>query len=341
MSKYSRYNSIVNRNSDENMSEDHWLKQFEKTLKKDAVQPINQQSFYDQINSILGGTKSKYSSVADAVEDMKERSGLSAYLNKIKTAMEFAYEDGYLDDDVDTNKIEGISAKVNDILTRLKNAAKVKDWRNFGAIMAEFDSSEEYKHNSRINAAESIRSIKYFKDPELAAIVVPMDKWEDFTMGYVDELDLSKEEKEKDFKFTRDVINSIKERRKTAFDNQNAIDKKIPIEGNPKVVIPIVIQKCPHIKNTLENFISATRGNSSIPAIIDKIKSIHKSDVSNAEDFDSNDFMRYVSNLNLMEKTKNPSTYENNHNLGKLDDLNDSDIDPSNTDAFNSLNPAK
>lgn len=220
MSKYSRYNSIVSRNSDENVSEDHWLKQFEKTLQKGAVQSVSKDSFYDQINAIIGGTKSKYSSVDAAVEDMKERSGLSAYLNKIKTS-----EDN------------------------IKN--------------------------------------------------------------------------------------------KIASDNQDAFDKKIPVEGDLKIVVPLVIRKCPHVESTLRNFISATRGNSSIPAIIDKIKSIHKSDVSNAEDFDSNDFMRYVSRLNLDEKTKNPSTYENNHNLGKLDDLNDYDVDPSNTDAFNSLNPAK
>ena len=86
MSKYSRYNSIVSRNSDENVSEDHWLKQFEKTLQKGAVQSVSKDSFYDQINAIIGGTKSKYSSVADAVEDMKERSGLMAYLNKVKAA---------------------------------------------------------------------------------------------------------------------------------------------------------------------------------------------------------------------------------------------------------------
>lgn len=220
MSKYSRYNSIVSRNSDENVSEDHWLKQFEKTLQKGAVQSVSKDSFYDQINAIIGGTKSKYSSVADAVEDMKERSGLMAYLNKVKAA-----EDN------------------------IKN--------------------------------------------------------------------------------------------KIASDNQDAFDKKIPIEGNPKVLLPIVIRKCPHVESTLKNFITSTRGNSSLPAIIDKIKSIHKSDVSNVEDFDSNDFMKYVSELNLKEKTKNPNTYENNHNLGKLDDLNDYDIDPSNTDAFNSLNPAK
>lgn len=38
------------------------------------------QSIYEEISSILGNTKSKYSSVEEAVQDMKERTGLKAYL---------------------------------------------------------------------------------------------------------------------------------------------------------------------------------------------------------------------------------------------------------------------
>src|SRR5258708_1492395 len=83
MSKYMRYQPAITRNSDENISEDHWLKQFEKSLQKGAVQPRTQQSLFDQINSIMN-QKSKYPSVEAAVEDMKERSGLKAYLNKVK-----------------------------------------------------------------------------------------------------------------------------------------------------------------------------------------------------------------------------------------------------------------
>src|SRR5258708_11632336 len=85
MSKYMRYQPAITRNSDENISEDHWLKQFEKSLQKGAVQPRTQQSLFDQINSIMN-QKSKYPSVEAAVEDMKERSGLTAYLTKVKRA---------------------------------------------------------------------------------------------------------------------------------------------------------------------------------------------------------------------------------------------------------------
>ncbi|MCX6822060.1 MAG: hypothetical protein NTW30_04760, partial [Candidatus Aenigmarchaeota archaeon] len=83
MSKYTRHQSVISRNADECEGDDHWLKQFQKQLvEKQAVQPKPVDSFlFDQINSIMNG-KSKYPSVAAAVEDMRERSGLSAFLEK-------------------------------------------------------------------------------------------------------------------------------------------------------------------------------------------------------------------------------------------------------------------
>lgn len=80
MTKYSRYRSVISRNNDEHISEDHWLKQFEKSLQKGAVQPRSPSSLYDQINSIMNGTSSKYPSVQAAVDDMMRRSGVSNYL---------------------------------------------------------------------------------------------------------------------------------------------------------------------------------------------------------------------------------------------------------------------
>lgn len=69
------------------VNDDYWMRQFEKNLNKSAVQSRKQDAnLFDQINSIMNGTKSKYSSVADAVEEMKERSGLTAYLDKIKVS---------------------------------------------------------------------------------------------------------------------------------------------------------------------------------------------------------------------------------------------------------------
>jgi len=45
---------------------------------RQAVQPRSE-NIYDQISSIINGTKSKYSSVDEAVMDMQERSGFSAH----------------------------------------------------------------------------------------------------------------------------------------------------------------------------------------------------------------------------------------------------------------------
>lgn len=214
MSKYVRYQAVVSRNSDENISEDHWLKQFEKNLQKGAVQPRNQQSIFDQINSVMNrSTVSKYPSVEAAVEDMKARSGLTAYLDKVKKAQEV----------------------------------------------------------------------------------------------------------------------SLPENVKTAGDNNDAIDKKIPI----------VIKKHPPILKTLQNCIRDTRGNLPIPAIIERVRSIHQGDVSEAKDWDDDKLIYLVSSLNLDAKKNNPNSYEDYNNLGSRDSVADQEIDPSNTDAFFALNPAK
>lgn len=78
MSKNSRQ-CVISRQSDEANSEDHWLKQFEQKLQKSAVQPRNNNSLFDQINTIMNG-KSKYPSVQAVVDDMMQRSGVAAYI---------------------------------------------------------------------------------------------------------------------------------------------------------------------------------------------------------------------------------------------------------------------
>lgn len=211
MSKQFRSQPAVTRNADENISEDHWLKQFEKSLQKGGVQPRSQESLFDQISSIMN-RKSRYPSVEAAVEDMKNRSGLTAYLDKIKRSEE--------------------------------NQAAVT---------------------------------------------------------------------------------------KTATDQNQHADNKVPI----------VIQKCPGIRNTLERYISENKGNIPVPAIIDRIKSIHSKDVSDAKDWDDDKLIYLVSNLNLEAKKNNPDNFQAYHNLGSRDSAADSEIDPSNTDAFFALNPAK
>lgn len=206
MSRYIRTQPIIRKDT-----ENDWAEQFESNLEKSAVQPKRvDDSLFNQINSIMNG-KSKHTSVAAAVEDMKERSGLTAYLNKLNKVSE--------EEDIDSNK---------------KTASK----------------KEEVK---------------------------------DFT--------------------------------------------------------PVVIKKFPTIKNTIENHIRDTKGNLSIPAIIEKIKSIHQKDVSDSADWEDERLIFFVSKLNLDAKKNNP-THEVSINLGRKS-VNDSDTDPSNTDAFHVLMPFK
>lgn len=53
----------------------------------DAARSRNANSIIQQVNSIIGG-KSRYATVADAVQDMTERTGLSTYLETVKSAEE-------------------------------------------------------------------------------------------------------------------------------------------------------------------------------------------------------------------------------------------------------------
>lgn len=208
----SRYQTVISREADQ--SEDHWLNKFKEKL---AVQPKSKESIYDQMTSIMHGSRSKYPSVEAAVQDMKERSGLAAYLNSMSKSGE----------------TEGTT--------------------------------------------------------------------------------------------------------KTASDNNSVIDKKIPVESTN---VPIVIIKVPAINKTLENIIHTSRGNSSLPAILDRIMSIHKNDVNEAKDWEDPKLLSFISRKNLEEKSKSDFPSDDNH-LGNIDNLSMTDIDPANTDAFYGLNPAK
>jgi hypothetical protein len=214
MSKYMRHQAVISRNSDAPAGEDNWLSKMYQNLEKDAVQPRSvDQSLFHQINTIMNG-KSKYPSVEAAVEDMMNRSGLTAYLAK-------------------------------------ENLNKV--------------SEEEL----------------------------------------------------------------------------NGEHKKVASDQNDLKGMPSVIQKCPQIKNTLNNYIKDTKGNLPISAILEKIKSIHKNDVSEAKDWEDINLLKLISRENLKAKQDNPTNFETYNNLGKSDPAGADDLDPSNTDAFHALNPAK
>ncbi|HWZ21353.1 MAG TPA: hypothetical protein VNW06_01795, partial [Cytophagaceae bacterium] len=63
----------------------NWMDEFARNLEKSSVHSRERdQSLYDQISSIISGNRSKYPSVEAAVQDMHERTGLSALQNQIR-----------------------------------------------------------------------------------------------------------------------------------------------------------------------------------------------------------------------------------------------------------------
>lgn len=192
-----------------------WMKEFAKNLSKESVQPYQDQRYnvFDQISSIINSSKSKYSSVEDAVKDMQARSGLTAYQDKIKT-----------------------------LAQAIKTAGCSCD-------------EEEHNHDDK----EKVR----------------------------------------------------------------------------------LFEMKPQIKYTIDNFVNDTHGNLPIPSIIDRVKSIHKNDVSDDTAWNDDGLMHYINDKIIESKKQNPSQNDDAHtNLGKLPRYNEGDINPSNTDALFSLNPA-
>lgn len=105
---------------------------------------------------------------------------------------------------------------------------------------------------------------------------------------------------------------------------------------------PDVIKQKPSIRRTLDNIIKETRGNIPVPAVISRLRALHAGDVSDEGAWEDEKLIRLVSNCNLQAKTDNPGVYDSFDNLGSGDHSStDRDVDPSNTDAFNALMPAK
>ena len=102
-----------------------------------------------------------------------------------------------------------------------------------------------------------------------------------------------------------------------------------------------VFEVAPQVKYTLDNYIHDTRGHMSIPAIVDFIKTIHRSDVENETMWKDPSFVKYVEDRCKMELDNHVNKDDMNRNLGKVNDMAmSSDLDPSNTDAFHCLQPA-
>lgn len=184
-----------------------WMRNFADTLQKNSVQPYRNESLYDQISSVMNGTKSKYSNVEEAVRDMQDRSGLLAYQNKVE---------------------------------------------------AQKNSPPKIAQTTATPAKTEI--IRLFEDK-------------------------------------------------------------------------------PQIKDTFDNYIEDTSGNLSIPGIVERIRAIHRGDVSDDSMWEDNNLLQYVNDKNIEVKKKYPDNKADSPNLGRLTHF-DEDTDPSDNDPLFSLTPA-
>lgn len=209
-------------------------------MEKDAVQP-KRNDIYEQINSIMNGTKSKYTSVSEAVEEMKQRSGLNDYL-KISEQEE---------------------------VLPVKTA----------------DQNLENKNTSSIDNVHNKIPINHLTDK--------------------------------------------------SFNQHN------DIKNNHSATPSVIVQK-PNIVQTLQNIINDSRGHLSIPAIVNKLHSLHQKDIPEAADWDDEKLLRLISKMNLEAKKHNSHFDESQYaHLGTRDHSTSSTVDPSNSDAFHSLMPTK
>ena len=81
MSKRSSLGIVIGRSNPQ--IDDSFAKELEQQLNKNSVNSVNRdKEIYNQILSIVGNKKSKFSSVDAAVKDMQERSGFSSFLKK-------------------------------------------------------------------------------------------------------------------------------------------------------------------------------------------------------------------------------------------------------------------
>ena len=76
---------MIRKSKESQIISDLFFANFENELNKNAVKSKKQDDdLFSQINSVIKSKKSKYGSVSEAVEEMKERSGLNKFLKKVQ-----------------------------------------------------------------------------------------------------------------------------------------------------------------------------------------------------------------------------------------------------------------
>ena len=137
----------------QNGSTPSWYSDFVDNLQKNSYNGSS--SIYEEISSILGNTKPKYSSVEEAVQDMKDRSGLGKYLESLKAT---ASDENLLNDIPELkvfidNFVEGrpgtsIDAVVHDLLKIDSIRNKLPDKNDVGDGIKKYINQQIAQHTA-------------------------------------------------------------------------------------------------------------------------------------------------------------------------------------------------
>lgn len=163
--RYSRHQTVINREKDAHIDDDYWFRQFEKNLEKSAVTSKRvDQSLYDQINSVMN-IKSKYTSVSAAVEDMMQRSGLTAYLDNVKVSEENINKKVA---EESAKEVKKNSKQVKPLLMSLKDGKNVLDFiKNRAESTKGSISVPALKETTRAVFNNKVSDDRYWEDPQL------------------------------------------------------------------------------------------------------------------------------------------------------------------------------
>ena len=116
MIKNPRHQTVITKQCESENNDDHLLRHFENSLLKISVQPARKDMF-EQINSIMNNSNSKYSSVQEKVDEMMARSGMQKHLsatNKEEGSKKIAQDNNDAKDSYQEGFDIGASDKKND-----------------------------------------------------------------------------------------------------------------------------------------------------------------------------------------------------------------------------------
>lgn len=138
------------------------LDDMKKILEKNAV-TVERENMIDTINSIMNNTKSKFSSVQAAVDDMKKRSGLTDYLKslneeKLQNTKTASTEEAINPQIAKT--VENCVSSTKGTLPVLAVINKVKSIHSDDAPASFWDSEKFIRFVSKLNFQEKSKNYK-------------------------------------------------------------------------------------------------------------------------------------------------------------------------------------